>query len=154
MDPYCTTTLPSGETRPNGWISIHQNGNPTSTDGFPTIGWISIHWMEIPPGVSWISNHLSQNGWMEIQPPWSQSRAWKLQKVLWSHIEIYHYYPLHYRLRGPIGLLNVQKVSKSRRLFITEGTSKTDNFVLFGEDYDPNILHNYFQPGLAKWNWP
>ena len=38
---------------------------------------------------------------------------------------------LHYRLRGPIGLLNVQKVSKSRRLFLTEGTSKTDNFALF-----------------------
>ena len=38
---------------------------------------------------------------------------------------------MHYRLRGPIGLLNVQKVSKSRRLFLTEGTSKTDNFALF-----------------------
>ena len=38
---------------------------------------------------------------------------------------------MHYRLRGPIGLLNVQKVSESRRLFLTEGTSKTDNFALF-----------------------
>ena len=37
---------------------------------------------------------------------------------------------MHYRLRGPIGLLNVQKVSKSRRLFLTEGTSKTENFAL------------------------
>ena len=40
-------------------------------------------------------------------------------------------YPLHYILRGPIGLLKVQKVSESRRLFLTEGTSKTDNFALF-----------------------
>ena len=39
--------------------------------------------------------------------------------------------PLHYRLRGSIGLLNVQKVSKSRRLFLTDGTSKTDKFALF-----------------------
>ena len=38
---------------------------------------------------------------------------------------------LHYRLRGSIGFLNVQKVSKSRLLFLTEGTSKTDNFALF-----------------------
>ena len=41
--------------------------------------------------------------------------------------------PLHYRLRGSIGFLNVQKVSKSRLLFLTEGTSKTDNFALFGK---------------------
>ena len=39
--------------------------------------------------------------------------------------------PVHYRLRGSIGFLNVQKVSKSRLLFLTEGTSKTDNFALF-----------------------
>ena len=38
---------------------------------------------------------------------------------------------LHYRLRGSMGFLNVQKVSKSRLLFLTEGTSKTDNFALF-----------------------
>ena len=38
---------------------------------------------------------------------------------------------VHYRLRGPIGLLNVQKVSESRQLFLTDGTSKTDNFALF-----------------------
>ena len=41
--------------------------------------------------------------------------------------------PLHYRLslRGTIGFLNDQKKSKSKRLFLTQGTSKTDNFELF-----------------------
>ena len=54
------------------------------------------------------------------------------EKKTWTHL-----FPpvgidsMHYRLRGPIGLLNVQKVSESRRLFLTEGTSKTDNFALF-----------------------
>ena len=35
---------------------------------------------------------------------------------------------LHYSLRCPIGFLNVQKKSKSKRLFLTQGTPKTDNF--------------------------
>ena len=42
-----------------------------------------------------------------------------------------HVQPLHYRLRGSIGFLNVQKKSKSKRLFLTQGTPKTDNFALF-----------------------
>ena len=40
-------------------------------------------------------------------------------------------HPLHYRLKSPIGFSNMHKVSKSRRWFLTEGTSKTDNFALF-----------------------
>ena len=39
--------------------------------------------------------------------------------------------PLHYRLRCPIGFLNVQKKSKSKWLFLTQGTPKYDNFALF-----------------------
>ena len=61
-------TTTSGPTRPNGWISIHVVGNLTSADGIPTIRWKSIQWMKIPPGIGWISHHLPQNGWMEIQP--------------------------------------------------------------------------------------
>ena len=38
---------------------------------------------------------------------------------------------LHYRLRGSIGFLNVQKKSKSKRLFLTQGIPKSDNFALF-----------------------
>ena len=38
---------------------------------------------------------------------------------------------LHYRLRGSIGFLNAQKKSKSKRLFLTQGTPKYDNFALF-----------------------
>ena len=34
---------------------------------------------------------------------------------------------MHYRLRGSIGFLNVQKKSKSKRLFLTQWTPKTDN---------------------------
>ena len=36
--------------------------------------------MEIPPGVGWISHHLPQTGWMEIQPSLSQSQAWNIKK--------------------------------------------------------------------------
>ena len=36
--------------------------------------------MEIPPGVGWISHHLPQTGWMEIQPSLSQSQAWNFKK--------------------------------------------------------------------------
>ena len=35
---------------------------------------------------------------------------------------------MHYRLRCPIGFLNVQKKSKSKRLFLTP---KSENFALF-----------------------
>ena len=38
---------------------------------------------------------------------------------------------MHYRLRGSIGFLNAQKKSKSKRLFLTQGTPKYDNFALF-----------------------
>ena len=76
LDSYSIpSTTTSRQTRPNGWISIHAVGNPSSVDGIPTTGWKSIQWMDIPPGVGWISNHLSQNGWMEIQPSMSQSQA-------------------------------------------------------------------------------
>ena len=68
-------TATSGPTRTNGWISIHVVGNLSSMDGIPTTRWKSIQWMEIPPGVGWISHHLPQNGWMEIQPSLSQSQA-------------------------------------------------------------------------------
>ena len=37
---------------------------------------------------------------------------------------------MHNRLRGSIGFLNVQKKSKSKRLFLTQGTPKSDNFAL------------------------
>ena len=40
---------------------------------------------------------------------------------------------MHYRLRGSIGFLNVQKKSKSKRLFLTQGIPKSDNFALFVE---------------------
>ena len=51
-----------------------------------------------------------------------------LWKGIFSHNENE---TLHYRLRSSIGFLNMQKVSKSRQLFLTKGTSKTDNFALF-----------------------
>ena len=54
---------------------------------------------------------------------------------------------MHYRLRGPIGLLNVQKVSESRRLFLTEGTSKTDNFALFVKIMTPIFCTTIFIQG-------
>ena len=73
-------TATSGPTRTNGWISIHLVGNLSSTDGIPTTRWKSIQWMEIPPRVGWISHHLPQNGWMEIQPSFSQSQAWNFKK--------------------------------------------------------------------------
>ena len=38
---------------------------------------------------------------------------------------------MHYRLRGSIGFLNAQKKSKSKRLFLTQGTPKYDKFALF-----------------------
>ena len=38
---------------------------------------------------------------------------------------------MHNRLRGSIWFLNVQKKSKSKRLFLTQGTPKTDNFAFF-----------------------
>ena len=38
---------------------------------------------------------------------------------------------LHYRLRCTIGVLNVQKKSKSKLFFLTEGISKSKNFALF-----------------------
>ena len=41
--------------------------------------------------------------------------------------------PLHYRLRCTIGVLNVQKKSKSKLLFLTEGIPKYKNFALFVE---------------------
>ena len=63
-----TSTATSGPTRPNGWISIHVVGNLTSVDGIPTIRWKSIQRMKIPSGIGWISHHVPQNGWMEIQP--------------------------------------------------------------------------------------
>ena len=43
----------------------------------------------------------------------------------------YPYQSLHYRLMCPIGFLNVQKKSKSKRLFLTQGIPKSDNFALF-----------------------
>ena len=61
--------------------------------------------------------------------------------------------PMHYRLRSSNGFLNMQKVSKSWRLFLTKGTSKTDNIVLFVKIMT-QILQNYFQPGLKKWKGP
>ena len=70
--PLTTTSRP---TKPIGWISIHVVGNLTSMDGIPTTRWKSIQWMEIPPRVGWISIHLSQNGWMEIQPSFGQRQT-------------------------------------------------------------------------------
>ena len=70
---HITTT--SRPTKPIGWISIHVVGNLTSMDGIPTTRWKSIQWMEIPPRVGWISIHLSQNGWMEIQPSFGQRQT-------------------------------------------------------------------------------
>ena len=68
-------TATSRPTSPIGWISIHVVGNLTSMDGIPTTRWKSIQWMEIPPRVGWISIHLSQNGWMEIQPSFGQRQT-------------------------------------------------------------------------------
>ena len=70
---FTTTSRP---TKPIGWISIHVVGNLTSMDGIPTTRWKSIQWMEIPPRVGWISIHLSQNDWMEIQPSFGQRQTW------------------------------------------------------------------------------
>ena len=61
---------------------------------------------------------------MELVPP-------NRKKKLPSTLVLPNFPSMHYRLMGSIGFLNVQKVSKSRRLFLTEGTSKTDNFALF-----------------------
>ena len=68
-------TATSRPTSPIGWISIHVVGNLTSMDGIPTTRWKSIQWMEIPPRVGWISIHLFQNGWMEIQPSFGQRQT-------------------------------------------------------------------------------
>ena len=38
---------------------------------------------------------------------------------------------VHYRLRCNIGVLNVQKKSKSKLLFLTEGIPNSKNFALF-----------------------
>ena len=38
---------------------------------------------------------------------------------------------MHYRLRCSVEFLNVQKKSKSKRLFLTQGIPKSDNFALF-----------------------
>ena len=40
-------------------------------------------------------------------------------------------FPMHYRLRCPIGFLNVQKYSKSKRLVLTQGIPKSETFALF-----------------------
>ena len=66
-EPNQVDTATLGPTRPNGWISIHVVGNLTSVDGIPTIRWKSIQRMKIPSGIGWISHHVPQNGWIEIQ---------------------------------------------------------------------------------------
>ena len=52
--------------------------------------------------------------------------------------------PLHYRLRCPIGFLNVQKKSKSKGLFLTQGTPKYDNFSLFVKIMTQILYQKYF----------
>ena len=52
--------------------------------------------------------------------------------------------PMHYRLRGSIGFLNVQKKSKSKRLFLTEGISKSKNVALFVKILNQIFYQNYF----------
>ena len=52
---------------------------------------------------------------------------------------------LHYWLRCPIGFLNPQRKSKSRRLFLTQGTPKTDNFALFVK-----IMTQILRPAIVK----
>ena len=51
---------------------------------------------------------------------------------------------LHYRLRCPIGFLNVQKKSKSKRLFLTQGIPKSDNFALFVKIMTQILYQKYF----------
>ena len=52
--------------------------------------------------------------------------------------------PLHYRLRCPIGFLNIQKKSKSKRLFLTEGITKSKNFALFVKIMTQILYQKYF----------
>ena len=52
--------------------------------------------------------------------------------VVWSSSGIVcQMMALHYKLRGSIRFLNVQKKSKSKWLFLTQGIPKSDNFALF-----------------------
>ena len=51
---------------------------------------------------------------------------------------------LHYRLRCPIGFLNVQKKSKSKRLFLTQGIPKSENFALFVKIMTQILYQKYF----------
>ena len=62
--------------------------------------------------------------------------------------------PMHYRLRGSIGFINMQKVSKSRRLFLTEGTSKIDNFALFVKNMTQIFYKIIFSQGWHSENGP
>ena len=48
-----------------------------------------------------------------------------------SHSRSFPGITMHYRLRGSIGFLNAQKKFKSKRLFLTQGTPKYDNFAIF-----------------------
>ena len=53
-------------------------------------------------------------------------------------------FPMHYRLRGSIEVLNVQKKSKSKRLFLTEGITKSKNFALFVKIMTQILYQKYF----------
>ena len=51
---------------------------------------------------------------------------------------------MHYRLRCPIELLNLQKKSKSKLLFLTEGIPKSKNFALFVKIMTQILYQKYF----------
>ena len=51
---------------------------------------------------------------------------------------------MHYRLRCPIGFLNVQKKSKSKQLFLTEGISQSKDVALFVKIVTQILYQKYF----------
>ena len=48
--------------------------------------------------------------------------------------------PMHYRLRGSIGFLELQKKSKSKQLFLTQRTPKTDNLELCSASHSCRMM--------------
>ena len=82
----------------------------------------------------WATQIWSAPGPLGLQVRMNRAAAaqrWRRQRGGWKCFSKCLKETLHYWLRRSIGFLNVQKKSTSRRLFLTQGTLKTDNFALF-----------------------
>ena len=73
-------------------------------------------------------------------------KNWVVIVYLILHCTLYMYCicTMHYRLRCPIKFLNIQKKSKSKVLFLTEGIPKSKKIALFVKIMTQILYQKYF----------